>query len=79
MSFVKGFKQGMQAFGYTISVLVNTLLLLVVYFVGVGIVALFTKLFRKKLLYLKPDKNAKTYWTELGLRKRPIEEHYRQF
>lgn len=77
--FKKGFKKGMNTFGQTIAIIVNSILLTIVYFVGVGMAFLFTKFTKKKFLDLKPNKNAKTYWVDLNLKKRPIEEHYRQF
>jgi len=77
--FTNGFKKGMHSFGQTIAVIVNSVLLAIVYFIGVGITALFAKLTGKRFLDLKPDRKAKTYWVDLNLRKRPIKEHYRQF
>ena len=79
MSFVKGFKKGMNTFGQAIALLVNTILLTFVYIVGIGITAVIAKIVRKKFLTLKPSKNAKSYWSDLNLKKRPIKEHYRQF
>jgi hypothetical protein len=77
--FLKGFKKGTHAFGDTIAVIVNSALLAMVYLIGVGLTALGCKLFKKQFLDLKPDPKAKSYWSELNLKKRKIEEHYRQF
>lgn len=77
--FFRGIKIGFGNFGQNIATLVNTLLLSIVYFVGVGITALFSKVVRKRFLDLKLDKKRKSYWKTLNLKKRPIEEYYRQF
>jgi len=77
--FTKGFKKGMHAFGQHIAVIVNSVLLAIVYLVGVGLTALACRLFKKKLMDLKPDAKSETYWSDIDLKKRPIKEHYRQF
>ena len=79
MSFGKGFQKGMNAFGQCIAIIINSVLLTLVYFIGIGITAIICKIFRKQFLDLKPDKNAITYWSDIDLKKRPIKEHYRQF
>ncbi|MBI2136466.1 hypothetical protein HYU06_05325 [Candidatus Woesearchaeota archaeon] len=74
-----GFKNGIKNFGNIITILINTVLLAFVYFVGVGVSSIFAKLSRKKLLELKLSKQAPTYWSDLGLKKKPLEDYYRQF
>jgi len=76
--FLRGAKKGMKDFGQGIALIINSVLLTVVYFVGVGFTAIFAKLFRKHFLDMKLSKK-KTYWSGLNLKKRPIEEYYRQF
>lgn len=76
--FITGFKHGFAAFGHTISTLVNSVLLSVVYFIGVGASALVAKIFNKHFFPLKHSKES-SYWTDLRLGKKPIEDHYRQF
>jgi hypothetical protein len=78
-AILKGFKQGMRAFGDSIAVIVNSVLLAVVYLLGVGLTSIVCRLFLKRFLDLKPSKHATTYWVDINLKKRPIEEHYRQF
>lgn len=73
------FKRGMNFFGQIISNLINSILLLIVYVIGVGITSIVAKTFKKKFLNMRLDFKAETYWEELGLSKRPIEEYYRQF
>jgi len=77
MSFLKGVRQGMRNFGHLISVLVNTALLLVVYLLGVGVTSLIARISGKQFLQMKQGK--KSYWSDLDLKKRPLEAHYRQF
>ena len=67
----------MKGFGQNISMLVNTILLSVVYFIGVGLTFIFAKIFRKHFLELKLKKDS--YWSDLNLSKKKIEEYYRQF
>jgi len=76
--FFEGIKRGQKKFGEDISAIVNLLLLSFVYFVGVGFTFLFAKIFSKHFLDLK-FANKNSYWRELGLGKRKMEEHYRQF
>ncbi len=75
--FLIGFREGMKDFGQVIALIINSVLLTIVYFIGVGFTAVFAKLFRKHFLDMKLSK--KTYWSDLNLKKKPIEEYYRQF
>lgn len=77
--FFKGFKQGMQNFGKNITIIVNSVLLSLVYIVGVGFVFVFSRIFGKNFLDIKLNKKRQTYWTNLNLQKKPIKEYYRQF
>jgi len=76
--FFKGFKNGMGDFGQNISIIINTVLLTVVYFVAVALTAITAKLTGKRFLDERID-DRKTYWTELNLKKEDIEKYYRQF
>ncbi|MBW2990837.1 hypothetical protein KY348_03965 [Candidatus Woesearchaeota archaeon] len=78
IQFFKGFGKGLKEFGTGISTIVNSVLLLIVYIIGVGLTSVFAKLFGKHFLDLKKPKT-KTYWKELNLKKEPIEKYYRQF
>ena len=77
MKFFKGFKKGMKGFGDNLTIIINSILLSLVYIIGVGLTSLFAKLFRKKFLELK--KRRGTYWSELNLKKKSTEDYYRQF
>ena len=76
-TFWKGLKQGMQGFGQTITMVVNSILLSIVYLVGVGITSIIAKLFRKKFLELQLKKQ-ESYWVTIK-QKENKENYYRQF
>jgi len=76
--FYIGFKKGNGEFGHNIALIVNTILLSFVYIVGVGLTSLIAKMFRKDFLEIKKSKK-KTYWSDLNLKKKSINEYYRQF
>lgn len=78
MSFFAGFRKGMKSFGECISIIVNSLLLSVVYLVGVGVTSIFARLFGKHFLDKKPIKKD-SYWEDLNLGKRSMDEYTRQF
>ena len=77
--FFGGFNEGMKKFGNNISVIINSVLLSIVYLIGVGIVSIFAKLFGKHFLDTKISENSKSYWSNLNLKKQPLENYYRQF
>ncbi|MDO8509357.1 MAG: hypothetical protein Q7S27_06780 [Nanoarchaeota archaeon] len=77
--FFINMKKGQKDFGEDIARLVNSALLTVVYLLGVGLTSVIGRLFRKSFLDLKPDKNKKSYWEDLELNNKNIEEYYRQF
>jgi len=77
--FFNGFMEGMKNFGQGIALIINSVLLTIVYLIGVGFTSIFAKPFRKHFLDMKLSKKKETYWSDLNLKKRPIEEYYRQF
>jgi hypothetical protein len=77
--FFSGMKAGFKEFGDNITCLVNSVLLCLVYFIGVGPTSLFARLSGKTFIETKINKKTKTYWSDLDLEKRPIDEYYRQF
>jgi hypothetical protein len=77
--FFNGFRKGMKDFGHSISIIVNSILLLIVYIIGVGVTSIFAKVLGKHFLEKKIQRKKETYWSELNLKKKPIEEYYRQF
>ena len=76
--FLTGFKKGIRSFGHNTALIINTLLLTLVYSLGVGITSIIAKIFGKHFLDMRLSKNP-TYWSALNLGKKPIKEHYRQF
>ena len=74
MNFLNGLKEGMLHFGSIIGAVVNTILLSVVYFVGVGISFILGKILNKSFL----EKNflkKKSYWLSSSSKN----NFYRQF
>jgi hypothetical protein len=76
-TLLKGIKKGMKDFGHNLATIINTVLLFIVYIIGVGITAIIAKLAGKHFLDIKGEKPS--YWSDLNLKKKPIEEYYRQF
>lgn len=75
--FCSGFKDGMGIFGQNIALIINTFLLSIVYILGVGITSIIAKIVGKS--FLETKKKKESYWVELNLRKKEMEEYYRQF
>ncbi|PIN90013.1 hypothetical protein COU57_04850 [Candidatus Pacearchaeota archaeon CG10_big_fil_rev_8_21_14_0_10_32_14] len=73
------FKQGQKMFGDDIAVIINSILLSIVYILGVGATSLFAKITGKKFLNEKIDKEKTSYWEEFNLGVKEKEEYYRQF
>ena len=79
MSFFKGIRKGMERFGLDIATLVNTIFLIPVYFIGVGFTSMLARITGKRFLELKLNKKMKSYYNNLNIKKRPLDEYYRQF
>ncbi|MBI2105585.1 hypothetical protein HYT56_01975 [Candidatus Woesearchaeota archaeon] len=75
--FFNGFRKGMKNFGENISIIVNSVLLLIVYIIGVGLTSIVAKIFRKRFLDLRFRKDS--YWTDLGLKKKEMKAYFRRF
>ncbi|MBS3140787.1 hypothetical protein J4405_01420 [Candidatus Woesearchaeota archaeon] len=78
MRILKALKKLHKVVTGTIINIVNFILLLPVYFIGVGITSIIAKLFKKGFLNLKKE-NKKSYWTNNEVKKGEIEDYYRQF
>lgn len=78
-NFWTGFKEGMQKFGHHVGRVVNTTLLILIYFLAIGPTSLIAKLQKKKFLKLSLEKESNSYWEDLNLGKQPIEKYYKQF
>ncbi|MFP4403905.1 MAG: hypothetical protein ACLFPJ_06135 [Candidatus Woesearchaeota archaeon] len=79
INFFRGFKKGMLFFGENIALIVNSFLLLFVYFLGLGLTSIVAKIFKKRFLDKKINLNKKTYWSDLNLSKKEFKSYYRQF
>ncbi len=77
--FFKSVGKGMKQFGENITAVVNTVLLLVMYIVGVGVTAIFARIFRKHFLERKISKKKASYWSDLNIKKQEREKYYKQF
>lgn len=71
-------KKAMEAVGKMISNIVNFILLSLVYFVGIGPVAMISKLTGKHFLELKKQ-NRKSNWHEHKVEKEALEKYFRTF
>jgi len=73
----KSLGKGMKNYGTTIATIINTVLLIIVYIIGVGITSIIAKLTGKHFLEFKKKKG--TYWQTLNLTKKKTETYYRQY
>ena len=76
--FMTGFKKGQRVFGETIGIIVNSVLLTIVYVSAVGLTSIAAKISGKHFLETKIDEKSGSYWTDLNLGKKPMEEYHRQ-
>ena len=79
MRFFRGFKKGMRDFSENIVIIINSILLALVYVIGVGITVFFARIRKKSFLDRKISKDDKSYWNNLNLSKKKLKEYYRQF
>jgi len=77
--FFKEIKEGFKAYGDLIGTFVNSILLTIVYVIGVGITSILAKIVRKDFLEMKIDDSKETYWNELNIGDEDLSLHYRQF
>ena len=77
--FLKGMKEGNKMFGENIAGIVNTTLLIIVYFVAVGPTSLVAKIFGKNFLDLKKNEKIISYWKDIDSSSIKINDYYRQF
>ncbi len=76
-TFIKQLWQGFKVISKFISNIVNFILLSLVYFIGVGLVFIFAKIFKKKFLNLKIEKD--TYWIDKKIEKQDLKDYSRMF
>jgi len=76
--FLDGFAKGFGTIGKTVAEIINFVLLCIIYFVGIGLAYLFTKISGTTLIYLD-KKNTKSYYKTQKIGKENIEEYYKQY
>ena len=75
---LKEISEGIKEFGKNLSIIINTLLLTLVYFIGVGTTSIIAKIFKKRFLQSKKlEKDS--YWINTNKKNKDIEEFYKQF
>jgi hypothetical protein len=79
VKLVKKITKTANKVGLFIAFLVNSVLLLAVYLIGVGSTFVVAKLVGKKFIELTPSKGSFSYWNDLNLRKKRISRYYKQF
>jgi len=77
--FIKKIRHGLAFFGDCVALVVNSVLLLTVYVIGVGLTSLFARCAGKNFLTLKIDPGSTTYWLEIPRKKETADQYYRQF
>lgn len=77
--FFLGFRKGTKDFGHTLSLIINSLMLSIVYIIAVGATFIISRIFRKRFLDMQIAKKSKSYWSNLNLKRKNIWEYYRQF
>lgn len=78
-NFWAGFTAGTKEFGSNMAAIISSVLLAFVYVIGVGATSIAARLFGKKFLDMKIEKERPTYWKGINLKKNPFEDYYRQF
>lgn len=78
-NFTKDFKKGAMNFGNDLSALINCVILLFLYILGIGFSAILARLLRKTFFETKPSKAKKTYWLDFESRSKDTENYYQQF
>ncbi len=74
-----GFKKGFGSAGHLVSNIVNTILLLIVYVLGIGIISLYFNLKKKDLLNLKTKTVNESYWQDKKNRNKTKEDSLKPF
>jgi|APSaa5957512535_1039671.scaffolds.fasta_scaffold336451_2 hypothetical protein len=70
------FKKGIYKFIADMNLLINSIIMFLIYFFGVGITSILSKIFGKHFLYITQKDS---YWHDINLNKDSIEEYYTQF
>jgi len=78
-SFFKRFKNGTHDFAMAISSIINVILLSLTYLIAVGLTSVAGKLVKKRFLNIDLSKKKKSYWSNLNLKVKKIEEYYKRY
>lgn len=73
------FKKTAEKIGLTMAFVVNSLLLLVVYTIGVGLTSVVAKIVGKRFLEIRPSSEMSSYWNDVVPRKKSFGDHFKQF
>ncbi len=68
-----------KAFGEKVASVVNFILLIPVYFIGVGLTKVFAKIAGAEILSITQDKERKSYWKEYSCKTEENERYKRMF
>lgn len=79
MKTLRGLIRVIKQVGKKIGWVVTTILLIVIYLVGIGVSALIAKSIRKHFLKLKPEKDKTTYWLNKTRTEITLEDFQRSF
>ena len=69
----------LKKFSDFITSIINVILLIPVYFIGVGFTAVIARLFKKQFLDLYPDKKRSSYWHEHPTTRQSRDTYRRMF
>jgi len=76
--FASGFKKGQGFFTESLSTIVNTVILTLIYIIGVGATSIFVR-GKKRMLHLETEKGKKSYWENIEKKDNTKEGFYKQF
>ena len=75
--FLVGFRKGFTAFGHRVNDVITFLVLVPVYFIGVGITSIIGRLAKKKFLDINPSGD--TYWINVDEKEDTLDDYRRSF
>jgi len=76
--FIQGLRNGFEEFAKLITNIINFILLLIAYFLGIGPTAILAKIRKKQFLDTKKEER-ESYWVKEEIKKEEKRRYYRQF
>lgn len=73
------FTKGMNEFNKDLIFIINSVVLLIVYVLFVGITSIIARVFKKHFLHLNISANIDTYWTSTKQNLDSSEDYFKQF